>query len=118
MHVGDPRDFLKTLFLRVWVVDDSRGGVRNRGRDPAIVSPERVAMPTIPRRIATVFAVLRGRYGDVPQMARERDRSRRSLHREAERFVEAVEGTAAEARIDGLPRRLAGRRAEVQAPRG
>ena len=84
---------------------------------PRSSSTERVAMPTIPQRIATAFAVLRGRYGDVTQMARERDQSRQSLYREAERVVEAVDGTAAEARIDELQRQLAEHRAEVQALR-
>jgi hypothetical protein len=72
-------------------------------------------MPTIPQRIAGAFAVLCGRYGDVTAMANERDQSRQSLYREAEKVVEAVDGTAAQARIDGLHQQLARRQAEVQA---
>src|SRR5918997_5850045 len=72
-------------------------------------------MPTIPQRIATTFAVLCGRYGDVTQMAHDRERSRQSLYREAEQVVEAVDGAAAQARIDELQRQLAAQRAEVQA---
>src|SRR3954452_1190182 len=72
-------------------------------------------MPTIPRRIASAFAVLCGRYGDVTRMAEDRDQSRQSLYREAEKVVEAADGVAAQARIDGLQRELAERHAEVQA---
>ena len=74
-------------------------------------------MPTIPQRIASAFAVLCGRYGDVSQMAQEREQSRQSLYREAEQVVEAVDGAAAQARIDELQRQLAEQRAEVQALR-
>jgi hypothetical protein len=69
-------------------------------------------MPTLPQRIASAFAVLCGRYGDVTMMANDRDQSRQSLYREAEQVVEAVDGTAAEARIHDLRRRLADREAE------
>jgi hypothetical protein len=72
-------------------------------------------MPTIPQRIASAFAVLCGRYGDVTQMAQDRERSRQSLYREAERVADAVDGAAARARIDALQRQLAEQRAEVQA---
>jgi hypothetical protein len=72
-------------------------------------------MPTVPQRIASAFAVLCGRYGDVTVMARERDQSRQSLYREAEKVVEAVDGVGVEARIDGLHRELAERHAEVEA---
>ena len=72
-------------------------------------------MPTIPQRIASAFAVLCGRYGDVTKMAQDREQSRQSLYREAEQVVDAVDGTAAQARIDDLQRQLAEQRAEVQA---
>ena len=72
-------------------------------------------MPTIPQRIASAFAVLCGRYGDVTKMAQDREQSRQSLYREAEQVVEAVDGTAAQARIDELQRQLAEQQAEVQA---
>ncbi len=75
-------------------------------------------MPTIPQRIASAFAVLCGRYGDVTEMAQDRERSRQSLYREAEQVVEAVDGAAAQARIDELERQLAEQRAEVQALQG
>jgi len=75
-------------------------------------------MPTIPQRIASAFAVLWGRYGDVTAMARDRERSRQSLYREAEQVVEAVDGAAVRARIEDLQRRLAEQRAEVQALQG
>lgn len=74
-------------------------------------------MPTTPQRIASAFAVLCGQYGDVTKMAKGRERSRQSLYREAERVADAVDGAAAQARIDGLQRQLAEQRAEVQALR-
>src|SRR4051812_39548498 len=79
---------------------------------PRPASMECVPMPTIPQRIASAFAVLRGRYGDVTEMAKDRDQTRQSLYREAEQVVRAVGGVAAEARIDELQRELAERRAE------
>src|SRR5438874_10080214 len=48
-------------------------------------------------------------------MAKDRDPSRQSLYREAEQVVDAVDGTAAQARIDELQQQLARRQAEVQA---
>jgi hypothetical protein len=72
-------------------------------------------MPTIPRRIASAFAVLRGQYGDVTKMAHDREQSRQSLCREAEQVADAVDGAAAQARIDALQQEVAQRRAEVQA---
>jgi hypothetical protein len=69
-------------------------------------------MPTIPQRIASAFAVLCGRYGDVTRMAEDRDQSRQSLYREAEKVARAVGGTAARARVEELQRRLADKEAE------
>ena len=84
---------------------------------PRSAATERVPMPTIPQRIASAFAVLCGRYGDVTTMAKDRDQSRQSLYREAEKVVEAVDGTAAEARVEELRRRLADQEAENRALR-
>lgn len=75
-------------------------------------------MPTIPQRIASAFAVLCGRYGDVTKMAQERERSRQALYREAQQVADAVDGAAAQACVDDLQRQLAEQRAEVQALRG
>jgi hypothetical protein len=72
-------------------------------------------MPTIPQRIASAFAVLCGHYGDVTEMARDREQSRQSLYREAEQVARAVDGASAQARIDELQRQLAEQRTEVQA---
>ncbi len=72
-------------------------------------------MSTIPQRISSAFAVLCGQYGDVTQMAQDREQSRQSLYREAEQVAEAVDGTAAQAQIDELRRQLADRQAEVKA---
>jgi hypothetical protein len=72
-------------------------------------------MPTIPQRIASAFAVLCGQYGDVTQMSKEREQSRQSLYREAEQVANAVDGAAAQARIDELQRQLAEQHAHVQA---
>jgi hypothetical protein len=72
-------------------------------------------MPTIPQRVASAFAVLCGQYGDVTEMARDREQSRQSLYREAEQVAHAVDGAAAQARIDELQRQLTEHRAEVRA---
>src|SRR4051794_2991579 len=85
---------------------------------PRPAATERVLMATIPQRIASAFAVLCGRYGDVTTMAGDRGQSRQSLYREAAGVVEAVDGAATEARIDDLRRQLADREAENRALRG
>jgi hypothetical protein len=72
-------------------------------------------MPTIPQRIASAFAVLCGQYGDVTEMAKDREQSRQSLYREAEQVADAVDGAALQARIDELQQQLARRQGEVQA---
>jgi hypothetical protein len=72
-------------------------------------------MPTIPQRIASAFAVLCGQYGDVTQMAKDRERSRQSLYREAGQVTEAVDGVVARAQVEELQRQLAERQAEVKA---
>ena len=64
-------------------------------------------MATIPQRIASAFAVLCGRYGDVTQMAQDREQSRQSLYREAEQVAEAVDGAVVRAQIAELQRQLA-----------
>ena len=74
-------------------------------------------MPTIPQRIASTFAVLCGQYGEVTAMARDRERSRQSLYREAGQVAEAVDGGVEQAQIDELRRQLAERQAEVIALR-
>jgi len=71
-------------------------------------------MPTIPQRIASAFAILCGHYGDVTKLARDREQSRQSLYREAQQVADAVDGAAAQARIDDLQRQLAEQRAEIQ----
>jgi hypothetical protein len=72
-------------------------------------------MPTIPQRVASAFAVLCGQYGDVTTMARDREQSRQSLYREAGQVAAAVDGAAAQARIDELQRQLEERQDEVKA---
>jgi hypothetical protein len=74
-------------------------------------------MPTIPQRIASAFAVLCGRYGDVTAMAKDRDQSRQSLYREAEEVIEAVESAVHTASVEELRRRLADQEAENRALR-
>ncbi len=71
-------------------------------------------MPTIPQRISSAFAVLCGQYGDVTEMAKDREQSRQSLYREAQQVAAAVDGTVAQARIEELQRQLAERQAEVK----
>ena len=72
-------------------------------------------MPTIPQRIASAFAVLCGQYGDLTQMAKDREQSRQSLYREAQQVAGAVDGAVAKAQIEELQRQLAERQAEVKA---
>jgi chromosome segregation ATPase len=72
-------------------------------------------MPTIPQRVTSAFAVLCGQYGDVTELAREREQSRQSLYREAEQVAEAMDGTATKARLEELQQQLAHRQAEVHA---
>jgi hypothetical protein len=72
-------------------------------------------MPTIPQRIASAFAVLCGQYGDVTAMAKDREQSRQSLYREAEQVTNAVNGAAAQSRIDELQHQLAHQCDEIQA---
>src|SRR5580693_7094951 len=71
-------------------------------------------MPAIPQRIASAFAVLCGQYGDVTEMANDRDQSRQSLYREAQQVANAVDGTAAQSRIDELQHQLACQFDEIQ----
>jgi hypothetical protein len=71
-------------------------------------------MPTIPQRVASAFAVLCGQYGDVTELARDREQSRQSLYREAEEVSSAVDGAAAQARIEELQQQLAAGQAEVK----
>jgi hypothetical protein len=78
-------------------------------------------MSTLPQRIASAFAVLLGRYGEVTRMARDRERSRQSLYREAQQVIDAVDGTAARDRATELEQqvaRLQGQVAELQARLG
>lgn len=72
-------------------------------------------MATITQRIASAFAVLCGQYGDVTRMAQEREQSRQSLYREADRVVDSVEGTEAQSQIDELQQRVAQQQAEIHA---
>jgi hypothetical protein len=55
-----------------------------------------------------------GQYGDVSNMAKDREQSRQSLYREAEQVADAVDGAAAQAQIDALKRKLTEQQAEIQ----
>jgi len=94
-------------------VDNSPQDVFNRDgcTRPALI--ERPAMPTTPQRIAGAFTILFGRYGDVTRMAHDRQQSRQSLYRQAEKVVEAVDGTAAHARVAELEEQVAQLRSQV-----
>src|SRR4051812_33502427 len=70
-------------------------------------------MPTIPQRIASAFAVLCGRYGDVTRMAQDREQSRQSLYREADQVLDAVDGTVAQARVADLEQQVTQLRSQV-----
>ena len=81
-------------------MDSSLLNVCNRGgyTRPGLI--ELPAMPTIPQRIASAFAVLCGRYGDVTAMAQDREQSRQ-------------DGTAAQARVAELEQQVARLRSQV-----
>jgi hypothetical protein len=72
-------------------------------------------LPTIPQRVASAFAVLCGRYGDVTRMAQGRQQSRQLVYREAQQVANAVDGAADQSQIDELRQQLAQRQSEVQA---
>ena len=72
-------------------------------------------MPTIPKRVASAFAVLFGHYGDVIRIARDREQSRQSLYREAGQVIDAVDGATAHAQIAELQQQLAQLRSQDQA---
>jgi hypothetical protein len=72
-------------------------------------------MPTIRQRIASAFAVVCGQYGDVTEMAKDREQSRQSLYREAEQVADAVDGAAAQSRNDKQEQQIVELRAEIQA---
>jgi hypothetical protein len=95
-------DFLEGSYRRGMVMDSSSQNVCNRGGSPEPSSIECFAMPTVAQRIANAFAVLFGQYADVTKMARDREPSRQSLHREAAQTIDAVNGTAAQARVAEL----------------
>jgi cell division protein FtsB len=95
------------------VVDSSPQKVCNHGGFPEPPSIECFAMPTIPQRIASAFAVLFGQYGDVTKMARDREQSRQSLYREAAQAIDAVDGTAVQARVAELEQQVAQLRSQV-----
>lgn len=71
-------------------------------------------MPTIPQRIASAFAVLCARYGEVTRMAQDRQQSRQSLYREAAQTIDTLDGTANQARIAELEQQLTQLRSQVQ----
>ena len=72
-------------------------------------------MPTIRHRIASAFAVFCGQYGDVTEMAKDRERSRQSLYREAKEVANAVDGAAARPVTTNNSSKSSAPRAEVQA---
>ena len=94
-------------------MDNSPQNVCNRGGCTRLALSERPVMPTIPQRITSAFAVLCGRYGDVTRMAQGREQSRQSLYREAAQVIDAVDGTAAQARVAELEEQVAHLRSQV-----
>ena len=68
---------------------------------------------SIRERLSSAFAVLCGRHGEVTHLAEEREQSRQSLYREAERVVEDLEGAKAQSRIAELEQRIAEQQAQL-----
>jgi hypothetical protein len=88
------------------IVDSSPQKVCNRDGFPGPPSMDCFTMPTIPQRLASAFAVLCGRYGDVTHMAQDRQQSRQSLYREAQQTIDSVDGTATRAQIAELQQQI------------
>jgi hypothetical protein len=70
-----------------------------------------LAPRTIRERLSSAFTVLFGRHGEVTRLAEEREQSRQTLYREAERVVEDLEGAKAQEQITALQQQ----KAELQA---
>jgi predicted metal-dependent hydrolase len=68
---------------------------------------------SIRERLSSAFAVLCGRHGEVTHLAAEREQSRQSLYREAERVVQDLEGAKAQSRIAELEQRIAEQQAQL-----
>jgi hypothetical protein len=68
---------------------------------------------TIRARLSSAFAVLCGRHGEVTHLAEEREQSRQSLYREADRVVADLEGAKAKTRIAELEQRAAAQQARL-----
>jgi hypothetical protein len=64
-------------------------------------------MVTAYQRLASAWAVLRGKYGDVTRLAATRGQSRQALYREAGQVLEAVAGEKSNARIMELENQVA-----------
>ena len=75
---------------------------------------ERAAIRTVKQQIASAFVDMSGRYGDVTKMAQDREQSGQSIDREAAQVANAVDGSAAQSRIDELERQLAEQQAQNQ----
>jgi hypothetical protein len=72
------------------------------------------AMVSVYELLASTWAVLCGKYGDVTHHAAVRGQSRQSLYREACQVQEAVAGEKSQARIEVLKRRVAELTTQVQ----
>ncbi len=73
-----------------------------------------LAIPTTVReRLSSAFAVLFGRHGDLTRLAEEREQSRQSLYREADRVVEDLKGTEAQGQVAELQQQNAELRARL-----
>lgn len=68
---------------------------------------------TVRERLSSAFAVLCGGHGVITRLAEEREQSRQSLYREAERVVEDLEGAKAQSRIAELEQRIAEQQAQL-----
>ena len=109
------RHYLKTVHFGGVFLDNSRRGMCNRRDTFPSTLTDRLAMHSVTRRIASAFAVLCGRYGDVTAMAKDRRQSRQALYREAHLVVEAVAGDSPQARIEQLQDQLDRQHAQVRA---
>jgi hypothetical protein len=67
----------------------------------------------IRERLFCAFAVLCGRRGEVTRLAEEREQSRQSLYREAERVAQDLEGAKTQSRIAELEQQNAAQQARL-----
>jgi hypothetical protein len=65
-----------------------------------------MGMVAVPQRIASVYVVVCGAYGDVSRQARQRPISRQAIYRQSQRTLEDLEGAELRAALARLQERV------------